>query len=330
LILAVAAVFGILLLTFTMTHVIPGCPATIVAGPAPSPELIERIRTELGLDKPLHQQFFLYVERLSRFDLGVSLISRRPVAEDLWRFFPATVELAMVTIIVASILGISAGVVSAIRQNSPVDHVVRVVIQLGASMPEFFTGIMLQLFAFHFLIGFPLVGRVCWDVLTRYPLENITGLLILDSLLQGNIPVLLSALLRLILPVTTLALLIVVGIARMVRAEMILVMREDYIRTAKAMGVGQAKVVYKYALKNCLIPTVTIIGMLLGWLIGGAVVVEAVFAWPGIGRYLVTAIGELDFPIVMGVTVVASIAYIFLNLLVDLSYAVIDPRVRYD
>lgn len=329
LILAVVTVFGILVITFILSHVIPACPAVIIAGRVPCPEVVTRIRTELGLDKPLHQQFFMYITRLSRFDLGVSFISKRPVIEDLLRFFPATLELVTLAAIVLSILGISTGVVAAVRQNSRVDHVLRTISVLGASMPPFWLAIMLVVFAFHFLPGFPIVDRISREVLLRHPLETITGLFIVDSLLQRNIPVLLSALQHLILPVLTLTFCFIAGIARVTRAAMIEVLSQDYIRTAEAVGVRPAKVIYKYALKNCLGPSLTLIGMLYGFLLGGVVLVEMIFAWPGIGRYVVTGIFTMDFPVIMGVTVISGICFVFLNLFVDILYSVIDPRVTY-
>lgn len=330
LILGFVSLCGVVVITFLLVQAVPGDPAVLVAGPAASPEVIERIRADLGLDEPLHQQFLMYVERLIQVDLGESFITRRPVAEEIRLFFPATVELIVVSMILMSIGGIFWGVVSAVRRNSLIDHAARVISLLGAATPAFWLAILAQLFAFHFLVGFPIAGRVSMGVLMRHPLENVTGLLVLDSLIQGNIPVLLSALQHLILPVFTLTICFMAGITRLTRASMIHVMQQDYIRTAEAMGVGSIKVIYKYALRNALIPPLTFMGTLFGFLLGGVVLVEFIFSWPGIGRHTVDAIGAADFPVVMGVTLVSAVIFLSLNLIVDMLYVVINPAIEYN
>jgi len=313
-----------------ISHVVPGDPAVIAAGRIADEKVVKHIREEMGLDRPVYQQFLIYIERLFlKLDLGRSIISKRPVIEDLKTYFPATFELITITLVLVTLIGILTGVVSAIRRNSMLDHVIRTVTLSGISMPEFWLAIILQLLFVYTFVGFPIDGRVSIEVLMLYPMKNITGLYTLDSLLQFNWPVFKSALIHLVLPVVTLTFCYVPQVTRITRAAMIEVMHQDYIKTAEATGVSPFKVVFKYGLRNALIPTSTIIGMVYGFLLGGTVLTELIFSWPGIGRYVVLAIFRLDFPAIMGVTILSAAIVIALNFLVDILIVVINPTVRY-
>lgn len=330
LIFVVISLLGVLIITFMISHVVPGDPAVIAAGRIADPKVVEQIREELGLNKPLYQQFLIYLEQLLRMDLGRSIISKRPVIEDIKAYFPATFELVTVSLILTTLVGIWTGVISASRRNSVLDHVVRVVSLAGISMPEFWFAILLQLLFIHIFRGFPIDSRISLDVLMHYPMKNITGLYILDSLLQHNWPVLKSALLHIALPAFTLTFCNLAQVTRITRAAMIEVMYQDYIQTAKATGVSSFKVIYKYGLRNALIPILTIIGMVYGFLLGGAVLTEVIFSWPGVGRYVVKAILYLDFPAIMAITIFSATIVIFLNFMVDILYVVINPVIRYE
>jgi peptide/nickel transport system permease protein len=327
---AAVSLFGVLVVTFTISHVVPGDPAVIAAGRIVNPKVVDRIRKEMGLDKPLYQQFVIYLERLLvKRDLGRSLISRRPVIEDLKTYFPATFELVTISLILITIIGIFTGVTSANRKNSVLDHIIRALTLSGISMPEFWLAIISQLFLVYAFVGFPIDGRISIEVLMSHPMKRITGLYTMDSLLQLNWPVFKSAIVHLALPVFTLTFCYVPYVTRIARAAMIEVMYQDYIKTAEAAGINPFKVVYKYGLRNALIPVSTIIGMVYGFLLGGTVLTELIFSWPGIGRYVVLAIFRLDFPAIMGVTILSAAIVIALNLIVDILIVVINPMVSY-
>jgi peptide/nickel transport system permease protein len=327
---AVVSLLGVLVVTFTISHVVPGDPAVIAAGRIVNPKVIDHIRKEMGLDKPIYQQFGIYLERLFfKRDLGRSLISKRPVVEDLKTYFPATFELVTITLVLVTIIGISTGVISANRRNSVLDHTIRAVTLSGISIPEFWLAIILQLLFAYTFVRFPIDGRLSVEVLMSHPLKKITGLYTVDSLLQMNWPVFKSALLHLALPVFTLTFCYVPYVTRIARAAMIEVMYQDYIKTAEAAGLSSYKVIYKYGLRNALIPVSTIIGMVYGFLLGGTVLTELIFSWPGIGRYVVLAIFRLDFPAIMGVTILSAAIVIALNFLVDILIVAINPTVRY-
>jgi peptide/nickel transport system permease protein len=329
--LSILSVAGVVVVTFLLSRVVPGDPAVLAAGRISNPRTIEGLRKQMGLDKPLYQQFFIYIKDvIVRQDLGRSLISKRPVMEDLKAYFPATLEVVSLSMILITLIGIATGVLSAVRQNRLSDHVVRGISLAGISMPEFWFAIMMQ-FLFAWLIaGFPVDSRVSTEVLMQNPLKRITGLLVFDSLVQGNWPVLVSAIAHLVLPVMTLTFTAVGQITRVTRAAMLEVLSKDYIRTARAAGMRESRVVFRYALKNALIPVLTMLGMVYGFLLGGDVLIEAVFSWPGLGRYAVQAISRLDYPAILGVTLLGACIVIFLNLAVDLLYAVVDPSIEYD
>jgi peptide/nickel transport system permease protein len=324
------SLFGVLVVTFLISHVVPGDPAVIAAGRIADPKVVDHIRKEMGLDKPVYQQFLIYLERLIvKRDMGRSLISRRPVVEDLKAYFPATFELVTITLILVTIIGIFTGVASANRKNSAVDHTIRAITLSGISMPEFWLAIVLQLLLVYVFAGFPIDGRISIEIIMGHPMKTITGLYTVDSLLQLNWPVFKSALAHLALPVFTLTFCYVPQVTRIARAAMIEVMYQDYIKTAEAAGLSSFKVIYKYGLRNALIPVSTIIGMVYGFLLGGTVLTELIFSWPGIGRYVVQAIFRLDFPAIMGVTILSAAIVIALNFVVDMLIVAINPTVRY-
>jgi len=328
--LALLSIFGVVVITFTLSHVVPGDPAVIAAGRVADPKVVARIRDEMGLDHPLHIQFATYLRRLIiEQDLGRSIISHRPVADDLKAYFPATLELITISMVFITVLGILTGVLSALKRDSPFDYTVRVLALSGLSMPEFWLAIVLQLLFTAVIIGFPIDGRVSLMVLVRHPLETRTGLYLVDSLLQGNWPVFGSAILHLILPVVTLTFAYMAQVTRITRAAMIEVLNQDCIRTARAVGVGPIRLILKHALRNALIPILTMMGMIYGYLLGGTILIESVFSWPGLGRYVVQAIFRLDFPGIMGVTILGATIVVFLNLLVDALCAVVNPTIKY-
>jgi len=325
--MVVPVLLGILLLTFFLSRVIPADPARLIAGPRASAEGVEKVRRAYGLDQPLWKQFLNYVVRLVRLDFGESFTSRRPVAQDLAEFLPATAELALAALALAVVGGIAVGVVSAVWQNSLADQAGRLFAITGLSMPAFWLALLGQLLLYQRLGWLPFGGRMDSDVPVP---PRLTGFLVLDSLLSGRWDTLLDALHHLVLPAFVLGLEPLAVLARIMRTSMLEVMREQYIVTARAKGLHEGTVILRHALRNALVPVVTMIGLQIGYMLGGAVLVESVFAWPGIGRYSARAIVSADYNAVMGVTVVVALIYLVTNVVVDLVYAWIDPRIRYD
>jgi peptide/nickel transport system permease protein len=325
--MVVPVLLGILLLTFFLSRVIPADPARLIAGPRASAEGVEKVRRAYGLDQPLWKQFLSYMIRLLRLDFGESFTSRRPVAQDLAEFLPATAELALAALALAVVGGIAVGVVSAVWQNSLADQAGRLFAITGLSMPAFWLALLGQLLLYQRLGWLPFGGRMDSDVPVP---PRLTGFLVLDSLLSGRWETLLDALHHLVLPAFVLGLEPLAVLARIMRTSMLEVMREQYIVTARAKGLHERTVILRHALRNALVPVVTMIGLQIGYMLGGAVLVESVFAWPGIGRYSARAIVSADYNAVMGVTVVVALIYLVTNVVVDLVYAWIDPRIRYD
>jgi peptide/nickel transport system permease protein len=328
--LLIPVILGITVLTFTISHLIPGDPAALTLGPHAHADQIAAYRHELGLDKPLYDQYWIYLKNLVHGNFGVSLTTHRPVAHDLREYFPATFELTVTALLITILLGLPLGVLSAVRKDTSVDHVSRIFSLTGVSMPIFWLGLLLQMVFAYRLGWLPMNGRVDTYVLAAHPLHTITGLYILDSLLTGNWPVLGSCLIHILLPAITLSYASLAVVTRMVRSSMLEVMEQDYIRTARAKGIHEQFVVYKHALKNALIPAITVIGLTFGMLLGGAFLTETIFSWPGMGRYAVGTITSLDFPAIMGVTLIAATAYVTANLIVDVLYAIVDTRIRYN
>jgi len=323
--LTVPVLFGVAVITFVISHLVPGDPARLVAGPHAPVEVILNLRLKMGLDKPLYEQFLIYLSDLLRGDLGMSITTRRPVLADLLRFFPATLELTLASMIVSVAVGIPLGVASATRQNKMPDHLSRIFSLTGVATPIFWSGLMVLLVFYYMLGWFPGPGRIDIGIATP---RQITGMLLLDSILTGNWQALVNGLGHLLLPTFVLAFSTLGAIVRMVRSSMLEVLREDYIVMARSKGLSEREVVYRNAFKNALISTVTLIGLIFGTLLSGTVLVEAIFSWPGVGRYAVTAITYLDFAAVMGYTLLVTLIYITVNLGVDVFYALLDPRIR--
>ena len=327
--LLIPVLLGITLISFTISHLIPGNPAALALGPHVHKDQIVAYRHELGLDKPIYLQYWIYLRNLSHGDLGRSLTTHRPVREDLTEYFPATLELTLLALVITIVIGIPLGVISAVKKDHWPDHTSRVFSLTGVSIPIFWLGLLLQMvFAYH-LGWLPMNGRVDGQILLTHPLHTITGLYIFDALFTGNWPVLASCLKHIFLPAVTLSYASLAIVTRLVRSSMLDVMEQDYIRTARAKGLSERFVVYKHALRNALIPVITIVGLTVGMLLGGSFLTETIFSWPGMGRYAVGTITSLDFPAIMGVTLVAAVAYVSANLLVDIFYVIVDTRIRY-
>jgi len=322
----IPVILGMTILTFALSHVVPADPARLLAGPRASAEVVEKIRHDTGLDQPIWKQYLNYMAGILRFDFGQSFSSFRPVRQDMAEYFPATAELSIFALAFAIIFGVGLGIFSAVRQDSWGDQIGRFLAINGISMPVFWLGLLAQLLLYQKLGWFPFGGRIS-DEAVLPPI--VTGLLTVDSLLAGNWPTFFDAVQHLILPSFVLGLEPLAILARISRTSLIEVMREPYIITARAKGLRQAAVIFKHAFRNALLPIVTMLGLLVGYLLSGSVMVEIVFSWPGIGRYAARAISSADYNAVMGVTLVISIVYLLSNLLVDLAYAKLDPRISF-
>jgi len=323
----IPVILGMTILTFTLSHVVPTDPARLLAGPRASAEVVERIRHETGLDRPLWEQYMDYISGILHLDFGMSFSSFRPVKNDLADYFPATAELAIFALGFAIIVGVSIGIISAVRQNSWADQISRFIAIIGISMPVFWLGLLSQLLLYQKLGWFPFGGRVSSDAMIP---PYVTGFMTIDSLLAGYWATFFDALYHLILPAIVLGLEPLAILARISRTSMIEVMREPYIIAARARGQIEKVIILKHAFRNSLLPIVTMLGLLIGYLLGGSVMVETVFVWPGIGRYAARAISSADYNAVMGVTLIISIIYLLSNLIVDLAYTRLDPRISYD
>jgi len=323
---ALPTLVGVVIVTFLLTRALPGDPAAYFAGPAATQQAIEEIRARLGLDQPLPVQFLGYVRDLLRGDLGLSITTGQPVLAELTTRLPASAELTLLGLLFAGSVGITLGVLAALKPNSWLDNLCRVVATLGVSLPTFFTGLLL-IYVFYYQLGWapaPL-GRL--DVFATPP-PQVTGFYLVDSLLAGDVETFLSALAQIILPAITLGIFAVAPIARITRGTMLAVMGSDFIRAARAHGLSGRTVVIGYALRNALLPVITTLGMVFSFLLGANVLVEKVFAWPGIGSYAVEALIASDYAPVQGFVMTMGVLYVALNLAIDMLYQVIDPRVR--
>ena len=325
LVLLALMLLGLLLVTFAIARVVPGDPARLAAGPDATESMVQTVRAKYGLDRPLPVQFGRYVAGLVVGDLGQSIRSHNAVRDDLLRYFPNTLELVTLALLLAVAVGVPLGMLAAVYKDTWIDHLTRVVSVSGVAVPAFWLGLMLQLVAALHLGWLPLGGRL---KLTTLPPEPITHLLLLDALLRGQWATLAGALHHAVLPVVTLCLPALASIMRVNRAEMIEVLRQDYITNARAQGLPGFRVVTRYALKNAMIPTLAMIGLRYGWMLGGTILVETVFDWPGIGLYAVNAAVSSDFQPVVGVTLLLGLNFMVANLLVDIAYGWLDPRVR--
>ncbi|MBE7637087.1 ABC transporter permease subunit [Sneathiella sp. P13V-1] len=323
-VLMLGMLLGLMVITFLISHVTPGDPAALAAGPDATEEMIERIRVERGFDKPMIQQFAIYVGGVVTGDLGTSIHTTRDVLDDILTFFPATFELVVFSIFVAILLGIPLGVIAAVKQNSWLDNLIRIISSSGVGLPMFWLGLMLQLYFGLQLGWFPLGGRL--ELMTDPP-TTITGLYTIDALLTLNFPVFFEALQHILLPAVTLCFPALASIIRVNRAEMLETLALDYITNARAQGIGVFRIVALYALKNSILPTLALIGLRFGWMLGGTVLVESVFDWPGIGLYTVQAATASDFEPVMASTLVLGAWFMLANFIIDILYGWMDPRV---
>ena len=319
-------IVGITLVTFVTLHLFPADPASLLAGPGADEGQVRAIRRDLGLDRPLPVQYVRYLTDLLQGNLGRSIQTGQPVADDLLKRLPATIELALVTMVIYVGLSIPLGVVAAVTRGSPVDLAIRLVAVAGLAVPAFWLGFLLQLVLYRDLGWFQqAVGRLAPQL---PPPPFVTGFYLVDALLAGDLPAFRSTATQLVMPVTCLVVSrLGVGV-KLTRTSLLDVIGSDYVRTARAKGLQERVVLARHALRNALIPVVTALGVQFGYLLGGTLVVEVVFGWPGIGQYAIGSITTVDFPAIMSVTVVISIFFVLSNLLVDLLYLYLDPRLR--
>jgi len=314
---------AISLLIFLLVRIMPGDPARLALGPEATKAQVEDLRHELGLDQPLYQQYYVFLRRLSQGKLGVSLMSKRDVSNDLIQRLPATFELVVVSMITAILCGIPLGVLSALRKDGIIDQVSRLFAFAGVSFPRFWTGIMFQI-VFAYTLGlFPVTGRI-----SGMPPEHISGMYLLDSLLAWDCPAFVDSFKHMVLPVITLSLSPIAQIVRLVRASMIEQLAKEYTTVARTIGMPENLNVYKYMLKNAFTSSLTIIGLLFGSLIGFCFVVEKVFAWPGMARYGINSVLAKDLNAIVGVTLIIGVTYCFVNFIVDTLYGYLDPRIK--
>jgi peptide/nickel transport system permease protein len=322
---AVVVVAGVAVITFAISHLIPGDPARMVAGDRASDEIVAHIRQGMGLDRSLPTQFAIYVKGLLNGDFGISLRTGRPVAADIRAFLPATLELGLIALLLAVLVGVPLGVASAVYKDGPIDQLARTLSVAGISMPVFWFGLVVILIFYAHLSILPIGGRLSDDVL---PPDRVTGFMLIDTLIAGDFEAFRSAVRHLVLPACVLGFAQLGTITRQIRASMLDVLQEDYVRTARANGLGRARIVFGHALRNALIPSVTLLGLLFGDLLYGAVLTETVFAWPGIGRLAIQSIYNRDYPVVQCTVFVSAVLFIVINFCVDLIYGLLDPRVR--
>ncbi|MBV9065754.1 MAG: ABC transporter permease [Methylobacteriaceae bacterium] len=323
---AIPSLIGVIVVSFLLTRVLPGDTASYFAGPAATPQAIAEIRKQLGLDKSLPEQFARYVGDLAHGNLGNSLTTGQPVVTEIANRLPASGELTLLGLLIALSIAVPLGILAAIREGSWIDHLCRVIVTTGVSLPVFFTGLLL-VYIFYFKLGWapaPL-GRL--DVFYITP-PQVTGFYLIDSLIARDLETFRAAFAQLILPAATLAIFSLAPLARITRGSMLAVMGSDFVRTARASGLTPKTVVLTYAFRNAMLPVVTTLGMVFSFLLGANVLVEKVFAWPGIGSYAVEALIASDYAPVQGFVLAMAILYVALNLMIDLLYGVIDPRVR--
>ena len=324
--LIIPTFFGVTLLTFALIRLAPGDPVLILAGERGiEPERYQQLRREMGLDRPLLVQYGIYIADVVKGDLGRSIVSREPVLREFLVLFPATVELSVMAMLFAVLLGLPAGIIASVRRGSAFDHLVMAASLTGYSMPIFWWGLLLIL-SFSVGLGWtPVSGRIA----VLYFIEPVTGFLLVDSLIAGDRGAFLSALRHLILPAVVLGTIPLAVIARITRSSMLEVLNEDFIRTARAKGLPPVRVMGLHALRNALIPVVTVIGLQVGTLLAGAILTETIFSWPGIGKWLIESIRRRDYPVLQGGILLVATLVIVVNLTVDVLYGVINPRIRH-
>ena len=319
----IPTILGITVIIFMMLAITPGDPAELLLGERATTASLEAMREYLGLNKPLYVQYGIFLKRVAKFDLGETIWTRQKVYIEIMERFPATIELTLAAMIISSFLGALLGILSATKQYSWFDYVSMLGSLFGVSMPVFWLGLMLML-VFSLTLGwFPMSGRLGVDI----DLTTITNFHILDAILTKNWAALKDALMHLALPAIALSTIPLAIVARMTRSSMLEVLRQDYIKTARAKGLSEVKIVLKHALRNGLIPVVTVVGLQFGILLGGAILTETVFAWPGIGKWLFDGVVKRDYMVIQGGTLLVATIFVIINLIVDVLYAVINPRI---
>tara|TARA_B100000965_G_scaffold151897_1_gene126270 strand:+ start:746 stop:1777 length:1032 start_codon:yes stop_codon:yes gene_type:complete len=325
---ALPALFGVIVVTFLLTRALPGDPAAYFAGPAADEKSIAQIRESLGLDRPLPEQFLLYLKDLAQGEMGNSISTGQPVAEELVRRLPASLELTFFALLLSLAIAVPMGVLAATHPGKPIDHICRFIVTAGVSLPTFFTGLAL-VFVFYYLLGWapsPL-GRLDFAYVSP---PTVTGFYVIDALLIGDFETAWAALAQLTLPAITLALFTLAPLARMTRASMLQVLSSEFIRTARAAGLSGSTVLGTYAFRNAVLPVITTLGMVFSFTLGANVLVEKVFAWPGIGSYAVEALVVSDYAAVQGFVLSMAVLFVALNLVIDILYTLIDPRIQLD
>lgn len=318
-------IFLAITIMFFVSRLVPGDPARLIVGEYATEAQVAQVRKAYNLDKPVFTQYVLYLRDSITGDFGISMHTRRPVMEDIKTFLPATIELAIISMIIVIVVGVPFGVISAIRKDQAADHAARIYALGGVAVPVFWLGILLQLLVYFYLGWLPVGERMTYGI---KPPTHLTGLYILDSILTGNWTTLKDSVMHIILPAVVLATSSMSSVVRQTRGEMLKVLKEDYVVFHTAYGLARQKVIYKYALRNALTPTVSLIGLVFGLLLGGSFLVETVFNWPGIGSYVAMSVLTSDFPAIVGATLVVTFSYAFVNLAVDVAYILINPKVR--
>ena len=322
----IPVLLGISIITFFVSRILPGNPVYLILGSQANEEMVAELTSQMGLDKPMVEQYVVYLSGILHGDLGTAWHTNNPVLEDLTIRFPATLELIMVGLFMALLVAIPLGVVAAIHKDGPLDHMTRGISMIGVTIPEFFLGLLLIFFFFYKMRIFPApMGRMPFDM----TIKNVTGLRILDGILTGNGPGTVAAIRQIFLPSFTLAFVSLAPLTRLIRSSMISVMNSEYIVLNRASGLKTRDINYKYALKNALLPAITMLGTMFGYMLGGAVLVEKIFAWPGVGLYAVDSIQLMDYSAVQGFVLLSAVFYVMVFLVIDLIYFAVDPRIKY-
>ena len=330
--LVIPTFLGITLLAFSLIHLIPGDPVQVMAGERRlDPAFYKEVMTRLGLDRPLYEQYGAYLWKAMHLDLGESFVTHEAVWSEFTKLFPATMELALFALLIASVVGLLVGVLAAIKRGTVLDHGAMGLALTGFSMPIFWWGLLLIMFFSVAMrdiapaLALPVSGRMAleFDIVPR------SGFMLIDSWLSGEPGAFRSAVSHLVLPAIVLGTIPLAVIARMTRSAMLEVLREDYVRTARAKGLSPTRVIFVHALRNALVPVVTVIGLQVGSLLGGAVLTETIFSWPGVGKWLIDAIGRRDYPVVQGGILITATLVIVVNLIVDVLYGWVNPRIRH-
>jgi peptide/nickel transport system permease protein len=322
----IPVILGVTLIAFSLIHLAPGDPVRTMLGQHATQQEIDETRAKYGLDQPLYVQYFIWLGDVLHGDLGRSILSHEQVTTEIASRFPNTIELAIAAMIFAILIGVVAGIISATKQYSIADYSVMGIALFGISMPVFWLGIMLMMIFGVFLGWLPIGGRI--DLLLSF--NHITGFMVVDSIITGNGAALISVLRHLILPAIALGTIPMAIIARTTRSSMLEILRQDFIRTERAKGLSERKVIYKHAIRNAMVPVVTVIGLNFGLLLSGAILTETVFSWPGVGRLVVDSVYARDYPLVIGCILVFALVFVIVNLITDLLYTYIDPRIHYD